>query len=39
MNDMAQTKHAKPRTEGLIAAWLCMVIAGAATVTFNIVNA
>jgi hypothetical protein len=34
-----QPAHAKPRAEGLIAAWLCLVIAGAATVTFNIVHA
>jgi hypothetical protein len=31
--------HAKPRAEGLIAAWLCLIIAGAATVTFNISHA
>lgn len=35
MDDM----HAKRRPEGLIAAWLCLIIAGAATVTFNVVNA
>lgn len=42
MNDMARTpEHARPahRTEGIIAAWLCLIVAGAATVTFNIVNA
>jgi hypothetical protein len=39
MDDMPQTKHARPRAEGLIAAWLCLIIAGAATVTFNIVHA
>jgi len=40
MENVAQTPaHAKRRPEGLIAAWLCLVIAGAATVTFNIVNA
>ena len=31
--------HAKPAPGGRIAAWLCLVIAGAATVTFNIVHA
>jgi hypothetical protein len=37
MDDMSA--HAKPRVPGLIAAWLCLVIAGAATVTFNVVHA
>ena len=39
MDGMTAPAHAKRRPEGLIAAWLCLVIAGAATVTFNIVNA
>jgi hypothetical protein len=40
MTDMPTAAHAKPaRRDGLIAAWLCLIIAGAATVTFNIVHA
>jgi multidrug efflux pump subunit AcrA (membrane-fusion protein) len=41
MTDMPTAPaHAKPaRRDGLIAAWLCLIIAGAATVTFNIVHA
>jgi hypothetical protein len=38
MDDMTQTPaHARNprRPEGLIAAWLCMIIAGVTTVTFN----
>lgn len=40
MDDVTTTPaHARPRAEGLIAAWLCLVIAGATTATFNIWNA
>lgn len=42
MDPMARTpEHAKPapRPEGLLAAWLCLVIAGVTTVTFNIWHA
>ena len=39
MTDMTTAAHAKRRPEGLIAAWLCLIIAGTTTVTFNVWNA
>jgi hypothetical protein len=41
MDPMPQPAHARTarRPEGLIAAWLCMIIAGVTTVTFNVWHA